>query len=78
VFFLLIGLFVVGIKSSEKFDFFPEHYIPLLFHCLTASSTTPLHITQHGTCQPVSQLSASRHLQVELLLTGGAEINVYP
>ena len=78
MFLLLLGRFVVWNKTSENIDFFPGHYIPLLFHHPTASSTTPLHTTQARYMSACQSATSKQTTLGALLLTGRAEIYVYP
>ena len=69
VFLLLLRRFVVWNKASENYNFFPEHYIPLLFHRPTASSTTPLHTTRAryiSACQRADIFRVHDYLPTEL------------
>ena len=77
MFLLLLRRFAVWIKTSEKYDFFAEHYIPLLFHSPIASSTAPLHTTQArymSACQPSTGNQTSSGA---LLRTGRTDIRRY-
>jgi len=78
VFLLLLRRFVVWMKTSENYDFFPQHYIPLLFHRPTASSTTPLHTTQTRYMSASQPATSKQTSSGALLPTGRAEIYVYP